>query len=121
MHDRRRAPPVLPKWGRTLALLHVLAATDCHHENLIAVGDQLVPVDGETLFDTAPPPTVPQSATADASNANGIPCIGPTGGHPAHLAVARWQEDRARRQCPGGGPGSVHPIERRAGVQSTPT
>ncbi len=41
--------------GRILALLHSLAATDCHQENLIAVGSQLVLVDAETLFDTAAP------------------------------------------------------------------
>ncbi len=37
--------------GRTLALLHALAATDCHHENLVAAATQLVPVDAETLFE----------------------------------------------------------------------
>ena len=36
--------------GRLLALLHVLMATDCHHENLIAAGDQLVLIDAETLL-----------------------------------------------------------------------
>lgn len=39
--------------GRTLAVLHILAATDCHHENLIAAGAQLVLVDAETLFETS--------------------------------------------------------------------
>lgn len=38
--------------GRTLALLHALSATDCHHENLIAARDQLVLVDAEALFET---------------------------------------------------------------------
>ncbi|MDQ1248692.1 MAG: hypothetical protein QG597_3065 [Actinomycetota bacterium] len=36
--------------GRLLALLYVLMATDCHHENLIAAGDQLVLIDAETLL-----------------------------------------------------------------------
>ena len=99
--------------GRTLALLHVLAATDCHHENLIAVGDQLVPVDGETLFDTAPPPTVPQSATADASNSTGIPAsVQRVGILPTWL----WLDGRRTAldvSALGVAPGSVHPIERR--------
>ena len=38
--------------GRTLALLHALSATDCHFENLVACGDQLVLVDAEALFET---------------------------------------------------------------------
>ncbi|WP_354643008.1 type 2 lanthipeptide synthetase LanM family protein [Kitasatospora camelliae] len=36
--------------GALLALLYVLDATDLHLENLIAAGDQPVPVDVETLF-----------------------------------------------------------------------
>lgn len=38
--------------GRTLALLHALSATDCHFENLVAHGEQLVLVDAEALFET---------------------------------------------------------------------
>lgn len=37
--------------GRLTAVLHVLGSSDCHHENLIAVGDQLVLIDAETLFE----------------------------------------------------------------------
>ena len=37
--------------GRTLAVLHALSATDCHHENLIAHGNQLVLIDAEALFE----------------------------------------------------------------------
>lgn len=33
-----------------LCLLYVLRATDCHHENLIAHGDQLILIDTETLL-----------------------------------------------------------------------
>jgi type 2 lantibiotic biosynthesis protein LanM len=40
--------------GRLTALLHVLGCTDCHHENLIAHGDQLFLVDAETLFEGLP-------------------------------------------------------------------
>lgn len=36
--------------GRLLAILHLLGCTDCHHENLIANGDQLMLIDCETLF-----------------------------------------------------------------------
>lgn len=38
--------------GQTLAVLHALSATDCHHENLIAHRDQLVLIDAEALFET---------------------------------------------------------------------
>ncbi|HEX6969347.1 MAG TPA: type 2 lanthipeptide synthetase LanM family protein [Micromonosporaceae bacterium] len=41
--------------GALLALLHAVRATDAHHENLIAVGDQPVLVDAETLFQPSLP------------------------------------------------------------------
>ena len=37
--------------GRTMAVLHILGCTDCHHENLIASDDQLVLIDTETLLE----------------------------------------------------------------------
>lgn len=37
--------------GRLTALLHLLGCTDCHHENLIACGDQLLLIDTETLLE----------------------------------------------------------------------
>ena len=37
--------------GRLTAVLHLLACTDCHHENLIADADQLMLIDTETLFE----------------------------------------------------------------------
>jgi lantibiotic modifying enzyme len=37
--------------GRLMALLYLLGCTDCHHENLIACGDQLVLIDTETLLE----------------------------------------------------------------------
>jgi type 2 lantibiotic biosynthesis protein LanM len=37
--------------GRTMALLHLLGCTDCHYENLIASGDQLILIDTETLLE----------------------------------------------------------------------
>jgi type 2 lantibiotic biosynthesis protein LanM len=37
--------------GRTMAVLHLLGCTDCHYENLIASGDQMVLIDTETLLE----------------------------------------------------------------------
>ncbi|RKN05121.1 type 2 lantipeptide synthetase LanM [Streptomyces radicis] len=44
--------------GGLMALLHAVDATDLHFENLIACGDQPVPVDAETLLH----PTIPEAA-----------------------------------------------------------
>lgn len=52
--------------GRLTAILHVLGCTDCHHENLIASGDQLVLVDTETLLEPDMPDHV-MEACADIS------------------------------------------------------
>ena len=41
--------------GRLTAILHLLGCTDCHHENLIACGDQLLLVDTETLLEADVP------------------------------------------------------------------
>lgn len=40
--------------GRLSAVLHLLGCSDCHHENLIACGDQLCLIDAETLFEGIP-------------------------------------------------------------------
>ena len=40
--------------GRTMAVLHLLGCTDCHYENLIACGDQLILIDTETLLEADP-------------------------------------------------------------------
>ena len=40
--------------GRTMAVLHLLGCTDCHYENLIASGDQLILIDTETLLEGDP-------------------------------------------------------------------
>ena len=45
--------------GRITAVLHILGCTDCHHENFIADGDQLILIDAETLFE----PEVPNHLT----------------------------------------------------------
>lgn len=38
--------------GRIMAILYLLGCTDCHYENLIASGDQLVLIDTETLLES---------------------------------------------------------------------
>lgn len=50
--DDRELATFFRNAGRTLAVLHALSATDCHHENLIAHRDQLVLIDAEALFET---------------------------------------------------------------------
>ena len=37
--------------GRLTAILHALGCTDCHYENLIACGDQMLLIDTETLLE----------------------------------------------------------------------
>ncbi len=37
--------------GRLTSVLHLFGCTDCHHENLIASGDQLMLIDTETLLE----------------------------------------------------------------------
>ena len=41
--------------GRLTAVLHLLGCTDCHHENLIDCGDQLLLIDTETLLEADVP------------------------------------------------------------------
>ncbi|MBO4210358.1 type 2 lanthipeptide synthetase LanM family protein [Micromonospora echinofusca] len=48
--DRRQVVVFYRRLGVLLALLHSVHATDMHHENVIACGDQPVVVDAETLF-----------------------------------------------------------------------
>ncbi|QNI84247.1 type II lanthionine synthetase [Synechococcus sp. PROS-7-1] len=48
--------------GRLTALLHLLGCTDCHHENLIASGDQLVLIDTETLLEADLPDHIQAAA-----------------------------------------------------------
>ncbi len=52
--------------GRLAAVLYLLGCTDCHFENLIAHGDQLVLIDAETLFEGVPdePPGEQRASTA---------------------------------------------------------
>lgn len=50
--------------GRVTAILHILGCTDCHHENLIASGEELLLVDTETLLE----PELPHHSQDAASD-----------------------------------------------------
>lgn len=49
--DPEQLPAFYRNAGRLMAMLHLLGATDCHHENLIARNEHLVLIDAETLFE----------------------------------------------------------------------
>jgi type 2 lantibiotic biosynthesis protein LanM len=51
--------------GAWLALFHCFAATDMHQENIIAAGDQPVPIDLETILQ--PPGAAPKSQEAESA------------------------------------------------------
>lgn len=51
--------------GAWLALFHCFAATDMHQENIIAAGDQPVPIDLETILQ--PPGAAPKSQQAESA------------------------------------------------------
>ena len=65
--DSGELPAFYHNAGRLLALLHTLSATDCHHENLIAAGDQLVLIDAETLLMGTPADVVQVSTRFEAN------------------------------------------------------
>jgi type 2 lantibiotic biosynthesis protein LanM len=56
--------------GRVLAILYVVGATDCHWENMIAVDDQILLIDAETLFEGVPSSSVERSASEAKSLAS---------------------------------------------------
>ena len=49
--DPERLPAFYRNAGRLMAMLHLLGASDCHYENLIAHKEHLVLIDAETLFE----------------------------------------------------------------------
>ena len=49
--------------GRLAAILYVLGCTDCHFENLIASGDQLLLIDTETLLEPELPDHIDEATT----------------------------------------------------------
>ena len=55
--------------GAWLALFHCFAATDMHQENIIAAGDQPVPIDLETILQPPGPAPKALEAAGDASDA----------------------------------------------------
>lgn len=78
--------------GRTLALLFALAGTDCHLENLIASGDQLVLIDAETLFETGGSAATRLGTIAPDAETPGWASVLQVGMLPAWL----WMEGRGR-------------------------
>jgi type 2 lantibiotic biosynthesis protein LanM len=52
--------------GRLAAILYILGCNDCHHENVIAHGTQLVLVDAETLLQGVPRRAIPDTVEATA-------------------------------------------------------
>ncbi len=50
--------------GRLTALLHLFGCTDCHHENLIACGDQFLLIDTETLLEADLPDHISNAASS---------------------------------------------------------
>jgi type 2 lantibiotic biosynthesis protein LanM len=67
--DRDGARLYFRRAGAWLALFHCFAATDMHQENLIAAGDQPVPIDLETIFQAASEQNQEQDAEAQAFEA----------------------------------------------------
>ena len=58
--------------GRLSAVLHVLGCTDCHHENLIACGDQLILIDTETLLEADVPDHIGNQDTVSSAELSAI-------------------------------------------------
>ena len=67
--DSGELPAFYHNAGRLLALLHALRATDCHRENLIAAGDQMVLIDAETLLVGTPTEEVDASTRIETAAA----------------------------------------------------
>jgi type 2 lantibiotic biosynthesis protein LanM len=91
--------------GAWLALLHCFAATDIHHENLIAAGDHPVPIDLETLLQGDPggeasTPAELADQAARAVIANSVTAVGllpsyrrsDAGLHSAGGMAAQWPQ-----------------------------
>lgn len=76
--------------GGYLALFHALAATDFHHENLLACGEHPIPIDLETLFHSSPAPTAgkPRELLADEAVWNTVL-------RPGLLPQRIWAQDNA--------------------------
>ena len=58
--------------GRLSAVLHILGCTDCHHENLIACGDQLLLIDTETLLEAEVPDHISNQSTVPTTELSDI-------------------------------------------------
>ncbi len=78
--------------GALLALFHVFATTDMHQENMIAAGDQPVPVDLETILQPSA-----EEHKAQEAEGRGLRCrhghyrqLGDDGRAACPLTAARW-------------------------------
>ncbi len=76
--------------GGYLALFYALAATDFHHENLLALGEYPIPIDLETLFHSSPAPVdgQPREPLADEAVWNSV-------FRPGLLPQRIWARDNA--------------------------
>lgn len=68
--------------GGYLALFHLFSGTDMHHENIVACGDQPIPVDLEMLFQ--PTPKAPTSDAFDIAQRRLSNSVAVTGFLPVH-------------------------------------
>ncbi len=66
--DRDGCEMYFRRAGAWLALFHCFAATDMHQENIIAAGDQPVPIDLETILQ--PPGPAPKAQDAESAAAD---------------------------------------------------
>ena len=75
--------------GRTLAVLYLLGATDCHWENMVAADDQIVLIDAETLFEgkQAPWDDGQIESTPSAVQDNIVESVLRTGMLPAWISI----------------------------------
>src|SRR5690606_22023249 len=67
--DRAGCEMYFRRAGAWLALFHCFAATDMHQENIIAAGDQPVPIDLDTILQPPGPASKALEAAGDASAA----------------------------------------------------
>jgi type 2 lantibiotic biosynthesis protein LanM len=104
-HERCRHEDELSEYyqnaGALLCVLHVLGATDCHFQNLIASRQHPVLVDAETLFQPAISESeansvlragmVPQWRFGPQEQAYDVSALGCVTPRPTHFLVPQWQ------------------------------
>ena len=91
--------------GAWLALFHCFAATDIHHENLVAAADHPVPIDLETLLQTPESRVTgaPAHEAARALIANSVAAVGllPAYGKSATVSMPRVVSPQSGRPASG--------------------